>query len=164
MSPATSLLSITVAVVGLMTPMSRADDAGLDSRMYHDPELPIPKIVRVYPENLLPLWLVALGRPEADYQCRAALSVVLAHREDIKGLEAAVDPLLEALARIDSPADESDSASSVQGDTGSSAKLLVRLAIARALIELDARQAAPQLFQMTRGGDRRLRDLIEPAL
>jgi HEAT repeat protein len=164
MSPATSLLSITVAVVGLMTPMSRADDAGLDSRMYHDPELPIPKIVRVYPGNLVPLWLVALGRPEADYQCRAALSVVLAHREGIKGLEAAVDPLLEALARIDSPADENDSASSVQGDTGSSTKFLVRLAIARALIELDARQTVPQLFQLTQGGDRRLRDLIEPAL
>jgi len=162
MSPATSLLSI--AVIGLMTPISRADDAGLDSRMYHDPELPIPKIVRVYPENLLPLWLVALSRPEADYQCRAALSVVLAHREGIKGLEAAVDPLLEALARIDSPADENDSASSVQGGTGSSTKFLVRLAIAHALIELDARQAAPQLFQLTQEGDRRLRDFIEQAL
>src|SRR5216684_1279244 len=158
------LVAIPFAVFVSPASIGRADDAGLDSRMYHDPELPIPKIVRVYPENLLPLWLVALGRPEANYQWRASLSVVLAHREDIKGLEAAVDPLLEALARIDSPADESDSASSVQGDTGSSAKILVRLAVARALIELYARQAAPQLFQMTRGGDRRLRDLIEPAL
>jgi len=146
--------------------MGRADEGDLDSRMYHDPELPFSKIVWVYPENLLPLWLEALERPEADYQCRAALAIVLAHKEGIKGLEAAIDPLLAALARLDQTEKTSSNASSSQSEvgTGSSPKTLVRLALARALIELDTRQAAPQLFEQTQSGDRRLRDLIEPAL
>src|SRR6266702_3172537 len=91
------LVAIPFAVFVSPASIGRADDAGLDTRMYHDPELPIPKIVRVYPENLLPLWLVALGRPEADYQCRAALTIVLAHQEGMKDLERTIHPLLEIL-------------------------------------------------------------------
>src|SRR5262249_18340529 len=99
--PRATCLLTTIASLGLMPLLARADDTALDSHMYHDPELPSPKIVRVYPDNLLPLWLIALNRPEADYQCRAALAVVQAHREGIKGLETAVDPLLDALTKLD---------------------------------------------------------------
>src|SRR5262245_29973134 len=156
-------LLTTIAGLGLMNSAACADDTVLDSRMYHDPELPSAKVVRVYPDNLLPLWLIALNRPEADYQCRAALAIVQAHREGIKGLETAIDPLLQALARLDSSAEE-NAVTTGQHDTGSSSKFLVQLAIARALVELDARQTAPQLFQLTQADDRRLRDVIEPAL
>jgi HEAT repeat protein len=162
--PRATRLLTTIAGIGLLTSAVRADDTVLDSRMYHDPELPEPKIVRVYPENLLPVWLIALRRPEADYQSRAALSIVLAHREGIQGLERAIDPLLQALSRLDSLAEANPAWSTGQRQTGSSSKFLVQLAIARALIELDARQTAPQLFQLTQTDDRRLRDVIEPAL
>ncbi len=160
------LLSIALAVVWSMAAICRADEGDLDSRMYHDPELPFSKIVWVYPDNLLPLWLEALERPEADYQCRGALAIVLAHQEGLKGLEAAIDPLLAALSRLDRTGTPEGNGSSSQSEigTGSSPKTLVRLALARALIELDAQKAAPQLGQLTQGGDRRLRDLIEPAL
>jgi HEAT repeat protein len=163
---AMGLILTAAAILLVAASWARADDHALDSRMYHDPELPSPKIVRALPENPLPLWLVALGRPEADYQCRAALVIVLAHKEGVKGLEAAVEPLLEALAGLDSPAGANSIAPSNQSDsgTGSSPNALVRLAVVRALIELDARQTAPQLFLQTQGGDRRLRELIEPAL
>jgi HEAT repeat protein len=163
---AMGLILIALAVFLGAASWGRASDEALDSRMYHDPELPSPKIVMALPENPLPLWLVALGRPEADYQCRAALVIVLAHKEGVKGLEAAVEPLLEALARLDSPAGPNNIAPSNPSDsgTGSSPNALIRLAVARALIELDARQTAPQLFLQTQGGDRRLRELIEPAL
>ena len=57
-----------------------AEDESLDSLMYHDPELPKAKIVRALPPDLISAWLVALHRPEADYQCRAALTIVLAHQ------------------------------------------------------------------------------------
>jgi HEAT repeat protein len=146
--------------------IARADEGDLDSRMYHDPELPFSKVVWVYPDNLLPLWLEALERPEADYQCRGALAIVLAHQVGIKGLEAAIDPLLASLARLDQAERPTSNGSASQSEigTGSSPKTLVRLALARALIELDARQAAPQLFEQTQSRERRLCDLIEPAL
>jgi HEAT repeat protein len=160
------LLGTVLAVNLAMTSTSRADEMVLDSRMYHDPELPTAKIVWVYPDNLLRLWLVALERPEADYQSRGALAIVRAHKEGLKGLQAAVDPLLAVLERLDQTDRPNGDASSSPGDegTGSSPKTMVRLAVARALIELDARKAAPQLFQLTQSEDSHLRDLIEPAL
>jgi len=123
----------------------RADDDALDSLMYHQPELPKATIIKKLPQDVLPLWLLALRRPEADYQSRAALTIILAHQEGIKGLEPAIEPLLETLERRDQHG-------------------LVRLAAARALVELDAKQAADPLFQQAQAGDHDLRDLIEPAL
>jgi HEAT repeat protein len=123
----------------------RAEDGVLDSLMHHDPELQRAEIVHLFPPNPLPVWLVALQRPETDYQYRAALTIILAHQADYKGMEAAIDPLLEALVRPNQ-------------------KEVVRLAVARALIELDARQSAFQLFQQAKEGNQDFRNLIEPAL
>jgi HEAT repeat protein len=113
--------------------------------MYRSPELAKRPEIRVFPKGLGPLWLEALRRPEADQQCQAALTIALAHRYGIKGLESAVAPLLEVLERQDQHPS-------------------VRLAAARALIELDAREAADRLFPLAESGERDLRDLIEPAL
>jgi HEAT repeat protein len=163
---AMSLILTAAAILLVAAAWARADDHALDSRMYHDPELPSPKIVRAHPENPLPLWLVALGRPEADYQCRAALAIILGHKEGLKGLQAAIDPLLDALKQLERPERENGDLSPGHGDrgTGSDSNALVRLSVCRALIELDARQAAPQLLEQAQKGNRRVRDLIEPAL
>jgi len=123
----------------------RAEDESLDSLMYHDPELPKAKIVRAFPPDLFRDWLVALHRPEADYQCRAALTIVLAHQEGMKGLERTIPSLLEILEQPNRHP-------------------LARLAAARSLVELDARQAAEPLLRQAKAGDHELRDLIEPAL
>src|SRR6266851_8472473 len=117
----------------------------LDSAMDHDPELPQAKIAHVFPENVLATWLAALRRPEVDYQYRAALTILLAHKEGLDGIKDAIDPLLETLMRPDQ-------------------KAVVRLAAAQALIELDARRTAPPLLQQAHAGDQDIRDLIETAL
>ena len=128
----------------LFVTSAAAEDGVLDSLIYYEPELPTPKIVRVFPDNLVSPWIVALRRPEADLQRQAAVTIALAHQHGLLGLEAAVDPLLMVLEKPGHP--------------------FVRLAAAQALVELDARQAAGPLFEQAKAGDQRLHDIIEPAL
>jgi HEAT repeat protein len=90
-------------------------------------------------------WLVALARPEAEYQSNAALAIAQAHQDGLKGLEATVPALLQVLER---PRPQPS----------------VRLAVVRALIALDARQKAARLLQQAQQGENDLRDLIDPAL
>jgi HEAT repeat protein len=133
----------------LLVPLSpslpvRAQEA-IDSPMYKDPDLPGPRTVEILPAKAVALWLKALERPEADLRCRAAEAIALAHRRGLAGLEPAVAPLVAALDRPDQhPA--------------------VRLAVARALITLEARQAAASLLEQARKGGSDLRELVEPAL
>jgi HEAT repeat protein len=129
----------------LVAPPVFAWDEAIDSEMYRNPNLPMARKVIVFPEQMKSPWLEALRRPEADYLCPAALTIALAHRRGMKGLETAVTPLLEALDR----ADQHPS---------------VRLAIAETLIELDSREAAGSLFRHAESGNQALRREIEPAL
>jgi HEAT repeat protein len=122
-----------------------AFDPLIDSPMYKLPDLPSPPAVLVFPEEARSLWLRALERPEADMKCKAADTIALARRRGIKGLETTVAPLLKELDREDQhPA--------------------ARLAVAKALIALDAREAARSLFQQSQAGGSDLRDVVEPAL
>lgn len=130
------LLAATAAASG--------DDV-IDSPMDTDPQLPTPRVVKTFPEGLAKLWAEALGRPEVDYKCQAAQAIALAHRRGMTGLNVTVGPLVRELDRPDQhPA--------------------VRLAVARALVALDAREAAPQLLRLAQAGDTDLRELVEPAL
>ncbi len=127
-------------------PVCRADfDEAVDSPMYAVPELTAPRVDMVFPEAAKGLWLRALEGPDTDLRYKAADAIALAHRRGVKGFETAVAPLLAALDRPD------------QHPT-------VRLAAAKALIALDAKDAAPSLFRHARSGDSDLRDLVEPAL
>jgi HEAT repeat protein len=112
--------------------------------MYQRPDTPGPRVVTVA-EGATALWLRALGRPEAEMKCRAAQAIALAHRSGVKGLETTVAPLLAELDRPD------------QHPT-------VRLAVAQALLELEAREALPSLLRNAQAGDGDFRDLVEPAL
>jgi HEAT repeat protein len=113
--------------------------------MYKEPTLPTPTLVFVVPEKTRNLWIKALGRPEADLRRQAAEAVARARRLGVKGLEATIDPLLAAMDLPDQhPA--------------------TRLAVAQALVALDARSAAPVLFRQAQAGDGDLRDLVEPTL
>src|SRR2546429_9795939 len=96
------------------------------SPMYRAPDLPLPRVVALLPEGAKSLWLRALERPEAEVRCKAADAIALAQRRGMKGLETTIAPLRVALDRPD------------QHPT-------VRLAAARALGTLDAREAAPSL-------------------
>jgi HEAT repeat protein len=99
----------------------------------------------VLPEGTTELWLKALARPEADPACQAAEAVVLAQRRGVSRMETTVPALVAALDRPDQhPA--------------------VRRAAARALVALEARQAAPSLLRQAEAGDEDLRMVAEPAL
>jgi HEAT repeat protein len=138
----------------LMPPACRAQldpatdveyDPVIDSAMYHDPELPQVPRLRHFPEGAKPLWVKALARPEADLKCQAADAIARAAREGVKGIDTMTAPLVEELDRPE----QNPSA---------------RRAIAEALIALDAREAAPNLFRQAQAGGNDLREQIEPAL
>jgi HEAT repeat protein len=119
-------------------------DEIIDSPMYKSPVLPTPR-VETYIKDAKELWLKALARPEAELRCQAADAIARAHRGGLKGLDVAVPPLRAALDQ------------SGQHPT-------VLLAVARALIALESRNAAPSLFRVSEAGDSDLREVVEPAL
>jgi HEAT repeat protein len=124
--------------------LARADNP-IDSAMDHDPELPLPRVVTVFPKGAVELWVRALDHPDAETKVAAAQSIALAHRQGMPGLGAAVPTLVRELDRPG------------QHPT-------VRLAVAHALVALDAQSAAENLFRQLREDDPELRELIEPAL
>src|SRR5262245_25977592 len=73
----------------LLPAAARADDP-IDSVMYRSPDLPTPKVVRTFSDKLPGLWTEALGRPEADFRCQAALAVARAHEQGMGGLAVTV--------------------------------------------------------------------------
>src|SRR5438445_10729786 len=75
---------------------ARADDP-VDSVMYRDPDLPMPKLVATFPETLLGLWLQALERPEADTRCKASTTIDLAHEGGNAGKWAVMHSLRRVL-------------------------------------------------------------------
>src|SRR5262245_7118109 len=122
-----------------------AADPVLDSVMYSDPKVPAAQVVKVFPPRLLPLWLAALERPEDDLKCQAAAAIALARKREMPSLAAAVSPLVQALDRAD------------QSPT-------VQLAVAEALVALDAREAAARLFAHAQTDGIEMRNLVDPAL
>jgi HEAT repeat protein len=128
-----------------LAPSAVALESVIDSVMYQQPKLVEAGQARHFSDGLKPLWVEALARPELDNRLQAAESIGLGHKLGMKGLQTTSGALVAAL---DMP--KQDPA--------------VVLAIARALIVLDAREYAPQLFKLAQGGNHDLCDLIEPAL
>jgi HEAT repeat protein len=112
--------------------------------MYQDPDTP-PASVVVVVQGAPELWVKALQRPEADLRCQAAEAIARAHRSGVKNLDTTIAPLVAALERPDPHPS-------------------AQLAVADALITLDARSAAPALFRQSQVGSSELRALVEPAL
>src|SRR5262245_54211890 len=122
-----------------------AFDKVIDSPMYKAPDTPGPRTDFVFPEKAKDLWVKVLERPDAEMRCRAAEAIVRAHGRGVKGLETTIAPLRAVLDQPDQhPA--------------------VRLAVARALIVLEAQDSARSLFRLARSGGVELRNVIEPAL
>lgn len=122
----------------------RADDI-IDSPMYKLPDLPTPPTVTELPKGVKELWLRALARPEADLQIKAAEAIALAQQRGFKGMDTTIEPLIAVLDKTDLHPS-------------------ARLAVARALVTLDATSAAPKLFAHAQAGGGDLRDIVEPAL
>jgi HEAT repeat protein len=123
----------------------RAQIPDNDSPLATEPNIPVAKVVKVFPERLLALWLQALERPEIELKCQAAATLALAQRRGMAGLEKAVPALLRAVDQADQDAN-------------------VRLTAAQALLALDARPAAPNLLARARIDGVDMRNVVEPAL
>src|SRR5262245_35731547 len=134
--------SLSLATLAILVPPSASAADVIDSPMYRDPELALPKVVRTFPAGLADRWLAALDRPEADLQAQAAAAIALAHERGMTGLMTAVGPLTRLL-ESPSPA--------------------VRVAAARALVAVNARDSAPALLKLTTT-DPEVRDVVEPVL
>ena len=128
-----------------MTVASAHAEIRIDLAMERDPDVTPPKMVMVFPENLLSLWLKALARPEAEMQRMAAESISHAHAFDLPDIETAKPALLKVVS-----AESSHSAA--------------RFAAARALIVMDSRETAAELFEASQRHGTDLRQLVEPVL
>jgi len=119
---------------GARDPMPYDD---LDSLLDLDPYLPIPPIRRIFPQDVVPLWNEALRAPEADLQRRAAGTIAYAASLGMKGLDVCSGNL-QALAK------------------DGQQPIVVRLAAARALVELDDVQSADAVWAVyeAAGADR----------
>lgn len=122
-----------------------AADYRVDWAMDADPRIELPEPSTVFSDKLLPLWLQALSRPEADTRRLAAEAIARAKRLGMQGLETAVGPLEEALKAA-----------------GDEPELV--MSCAQALVAVDARQAASALAERLEGGGVDLARIVEPAL
>lgn len=112
--------------------------------MYRDPLLKRPPIETRFPPGLVECWLKALAMPEREMKRGAAAAIIRAHPMGLEGLDAAVAPLMDLLRNP-----EEDR--------------IVRLTAARALVTIDARRAAPLLFESAKPADLDMAEIVEPA-
>src|SRR2546425_13244644 len=84
--------SAFILLLFLVSP-GRASDDIIDTAMYKNPDLPVPRVVLTFPEEAKTLWLRALERPEVDLKCKAADAIALAHRRGGKGLQRTIAAL-----------------------------------------------------------------------
>lgn len=113
--------------------------------MESDPEFQIPAPVKIFTKGFKAVWLQALARPDADLQRRCAETLAQAHEFGFPGLIEARPRLREILKAEDT-------------------QISARFAAARALIVMDTRDAAGDLFDASQRYSSDLRQFIEPHL
>ena len=133
------------AILALALTSSGSGGVRIDFATELDPKIDPPTVVRHFSPRLKPLWLAALERPEAEMKRRSAETIAEAHRRGMPGLAETVPVLLKTLETPDQHP-------------------IVRLSVARALVVLDARQAAPVLWKCAGEGGLDMTQLVEPAL
>jgi hypothetical protein len=124
-------------------------DPLIDWAHLQDPLVTIPSPVVEWSEDLPKLWHKALQRREADVQREAADSMTRAHRLGMVLSPTLAKELTQDLSQVlDQPNQHP----------------VTRTAAARALVQLDARQAAELLSKHAASGPIELTQLVEPAL
>ena len=116
-----------------------------DWPMMSQPVVKIPPVTLNYSPRLVPLWIQALKGSESAVQRQAAQAIYRASFFKVSDLETTIPHLQAVLAKTE----ENRS---------------TRLAIAHALIQLEAREAAPLFLKVAKEGDFELCMLVEPAL
>lgn len=116
----------------------------VDHVMEQDPALYLGSWNYRYPTHLMPLWLVALERPDAETRRLAADTFTIAVDRGLSGLGDAVGPLLKVATTDADP--------------------VVRRAAARAVIALDGKDAAAPLRELAAKDGLQMAQIVEPAL
>jgi HEAT repeat protein len=128
----------------LTTGAAARSEIRTDFAMDSDPMLIAPEPVILYPVKHRAIWLKALTRPEADMQRQAAEAIAEAHRLGTPDLGEAKPALVQIL-------------------TAESTHSAARLAAARALVALAARESADKLFDASQKYGSDMRQAVEPA-
>ena len=123
----------------------RAEEIRIEFVMERDPQIAQQATVMVFSPKALPLWLEALARPEAEMQRMAAETIAETHAFDLPDIEKATPGLIKIV--------------SVDGTNAAA-----RFSAARALIAMEAKDAAAELFAASQKHGSDLRQLVEPAL
>ncbi len=144
------LLVIAAATAAALSSVHAEDDVAaakppvVDDVMWQDPYLPLPSWQPKFSKTLLPLWLEALARPEAETRRMAAGTFAIAASRSMPDLEPAIEPLRRILTGDDDP--------------------VVRRCAASALVALDARNAAADLKAAAAADGLLMAEIVEPAL
>lgn len=139
------LLSASLIAFGLTFAAGTAGAVEPDFLMDAELDLSLPQPIEWHSTSHPPLWIEALSRPDVDLQRMASATVALAHQRGVPNLSAAA-PALQAIVATDSSHPQA------------------RLAAARALIAIEAREAADVLYEASQQYEIDLRQLVEPAL
>jgi hypothetical protein len=124
-------------------------DPVIDWARSHDPQVVLAKPEIVWPESLPLLWRKALEHHEIDVQREAADSITRAHQLGMPVSKELGESLGKALIAVLDQPDQHP---------------IARIAAARALIQIDARQTAELLAKHAASGPLELTQVIEPAL
>lgn len=117
----------------------------VDFPMFDDPRTLTPDIEFFFPEELKPLWLKALRRPDSELQRMACDTLTLAHTRGMGGLEDIAPELAKLVVAPDTHP-------------------LVRRAAAATLVELNARDQIPSLVKCASEFGLDIQTVVEPAL
>lgn len=135
-------ISIAACLCGLSAPVQAIE---VDTVYPTDPGFATSPTVLGFPPRLKTLWLEALARPEIDFKRLAADTIAIAQQSGMPNLQDAAPRLV-----VELEAPRSDP--------------IVKLAAARALIVLDARQSADVLMKHALADSWEVAQLVEPAL
>lgn len=116
----------------------------VDDVMWQDPLLELPTWLPKFSKTLVPMWLEALARPEAETRRMAAGTFAIAASRSMPDLEPAIEPLRAILTGDDDP--------------------VVRRCAASALVALNARDAAAELQAAAAADGLLMAEIVEPAL
>jgi HEAT repeat protein len=138
---------LSLAVSTLFASSAVADPASqlrFDYAMFQDPRIELPDPISRFRDGTLPLWIATLQSSESDLRQQAQRMLVWAHRRGLEGIDVAIEPLEQNLVQHD--------------------RRIVRLTAAQALVTLEARQAAPALFQQAQSDGLDMAQVVEPSL
>jgi len=135
---------VLISGIVLSTTSAQERVPQLEYRSLTDPHLEVPDPVVILPDSWRALWAEALSSTEEDLRRSAAESILWAHRQGNASVQSLADEILMGFQTANNQT--------------------IQLTLATTLVGLDARSAAPDLFEFSQGGSMRVKRRVEPVL